>query len=58
VLDAATASRRARDLGTRSNGSRNLLTASTNLKAGDNTIEVAGGDYALDIDYLEITPSL
>jgi hypothetical protein len=58
VLDAATASRRARDLGTRSNGSRNLLTASTNLKAGGNTIEVAGGDYALDIDYLEITPSL
>jgi hypothetical protein len=27
------------------------------LKAGDNVIEVAGGDYALDIDFLEVTPS-
>ena len=24
---------------------------------GDNTIEIAGGVYALDIDYLEITPA-
>jgi hypothetical protein len=27
------------------------------LKAGDNQIEVLGGPYALDIDYLEITPT-
>ena len=48
---------RNRDLGTRGNGDRIVLTSSAHLRAGDNTIEIAGGAYALDIDYLEITPA-
>jgi hypothetical protein len=48
---------RARDLGTRASGERTELSALTPLKAGDNVIEVLGGPYALDIDYLEITPA-
>ncbi|MEO8300209.1 MAG: exo-alpha-sialidase [Rhizomicrobium sp.] len=54
-LDPAIAAVRARDLGTRASGERMELTALTPLKAGDNVIEVLGGPYALDIDYLEIT---
>jgi len=56
-LDPALAASRARDLGTRSRGERYELSASAQLKAGDNQIEVLGGPYALDIDYLEITPA-
>jgi hypothetical protein len=57
TLDPAMAAVRARDLGTRASGERNELSALTPLKAGDNVIEVLGGPYALDIDYLEITPA-
>jgi hypothetical protein len=55
-LDPTVAALRVRDLGTRSSGSRNLLSGTASLKAGDNDIEILGGDYALDIDYLEVTP--
>jgi hypothetical protein len=47
---------RSRDLGTRGTGEHFLLQGSANLRAGENTIEIRGGAYALDIDYLEITP--
>ena len=49
---------RARDLGTRGN----LLARRWNFPvplswhAGDNVIEIAGGEYALDIVFLEVTP--
>ncbi len=56
-LDEATAGMRARDLGTRSTGKRMSLSGSAQLKAGDNVIEIAGGDYALEVDFLEVTPS-
>ncbi len=56
-LDSATAGMRARDLGTRSTGKRMTVSGSAQLKAGNNIIEVAGGDYALDVDFLEVTPS-
>ena len=55
--DPALSAVRARDLGTRSRGERYALSAATPLKAGDNVIEILGGAYALDIDYLEITPA-
>ena len=55
TLDPAMAAVRARDLGTRASGERTELSALASLKAGDNVIEVLGGPYALDIDYLEIT---
>ena len=57
TLDPAVAALRARDLGTRSTGERTELSAPAPLKAGDNVIEVLGGPYALDIDYLEVTPA-
>lgn len=50
------AARRANDLGTRGTGEHKLLKAVAELRAGDNTIQILGGEYALDIDYLEITP--
>jgi hypothetical protein len=53
--DAADANR-ARDLGMRGNGDRIVLTATAPLKSGQNIIEVGGGPYALDVDYLEVTP--
>ena len=56
-LDPALTASRSRDLGTRSRGERYELSAPAQLKAGDNQIEVLGGPYALDIDYLEITPA-
>jgi hypothetical protein len=56
-MDPALAASRSRDLGTRSRGERYELSGSAQLKAGDNQIEVLGGPYALDIDYLEITPA-
>ena len=56
-LDPAIAAVRARDLGTRASGDRTELTALASLKAGDNVIELLGGPYALDIDYLEIAES-
>jgi hypothetical protein len=34
-----------------------LLSGTATLRAGDNDIEISGGDYALDIDYLEVTPA-
>lgn len=55
-LDPAVAAMRTRDLGTRASGERAELSAPASLKAGDNIIEVLGGPYALDIDYLEVTP--
>jgi hypothetical protein len=55
-VDPQKAALRARDLGTRGNGARTLYSATATLKAGDNTVEIAGGAYALDVDYLEITP--
>jgi hypothetical protein len=56
-VDEARAALRSRDLGTRGTGERTILSASSDLKAGENTIEIAGGAYALDVDYLEITPA-
>ena len=56
-LDAALAASRFHDLGTRSRGERYELSALAQLKARDKQIEVLGGPYALDIDYLEITPA-
>jgi hypothetical protein len=56
-LDEAAAARRTRDLGTRGNGEHTMLTGSADFKAGDNTIQIQGGAYALDVDYLEITPA-
>jgi hypothetical protein len=56
-IDPELAAERARDLGTRGNGEHSQLTATARLKAGANTITIMGGDYALDIDYLEVTPN-
>jgi hypothetical protein len=57
TLDPAIAALRARDLGTRGSGERMELSAQASLKPGDNVIEVLGGPYALDVDYLEVTPA-
>jgi hypothetical protein len=57
TLDPTLAAVRARDLGTRATGERTELSAVTPLKAGDNVIEVLGAPFALDIDYLEVTPA-
>ena len=46
-----------RDLGTRGTGKKMELSGSTQLKAGNNVIDIAGGEYALDIDFLEVTPT-
>ena len=51
----AAAGVRARDLGTRGTGRKMELSGSAQLRAGDNVIEIAGGEYALDIDFLEVT---
>jgi hypothetical protein len=56
ALDPALAAVAARDLGTRATGEHNQLSGSVSLKAGDNSIVIAGGAHALDIDYLEVTP--
>jgi hypothetical protein len=53
----ATAGIRIRDLGTRGPGKKMELSGAAQLKAGDNVIEIAGGEYALDIDFLEVTPA-
>lgn len=55
-LDDVAGAVRIRDLGTRGNGDRIVLTATTMLKSGQNIIEVGGGPYALDVDYLELAP--
>lgn len=55
-LDDATAGLRARDLGTRSTGKRMVISGRAELRAGENIIEVAGGEYALDVDFLQVTP--
>ncbi|HEY4077972.1 MAG TPA: hypothetical protein VGM26_13665 [Rhizomicrobium sp.] len=55
-VDETTAALRNRDLGTRGTGEHRLLSATVELKAGENRIEIAGGPYALDVDYLEVTP--
>jgi hypothetical protein len=52
----AAAGVRTRDLGTRGTGKKMELSGSAQLRAGDNVIEIAGGEYALDIDFLEVTP--
>jgi hypothetical protein len=54
--DGATTGLRPRDLGTRGTGKKMELSGSAQLKAGDNVIDIAGGEYALDIDFLEVTP--
>jgi len=54
-LDPSIAALRARDLGTRGTGEHTELSVSASLKAGKNVIEVLGGPYALDIDYLEVS---
>ena len=56
TVDPAVAALGARDLGTRGDGGRILWSGVATLKGGDNTMVIAGGAYALDIDYLEITP--
>ena len=56
-IDSARAARRAVGLSTRGNGEHKVLRVTAQLRAGDNAIEVLGGEYALDIDYLEITPA-
>lgn len=56
-VDPARAARRATDLGTRGTGEHLQLRVSAELRAGDNAIGILGGEYALDIDYLEITPA-
>jgi hypothetical protein len=53
--DDTLAQLRTRDLGTRGKGNKMNYTATVHLKSGNNTIEVAGGEYALDVDYLEVT---
>jgi hypothetical protein len=55
--DEAAAGQRNRDLGTRGTGKRMSFSGSAQLRAGDNVIEVAGGEYALDVDFLQVTPS-
>ena len=55
-LDDAAGAVRIRDLGTRGNGDRIVLTATAMLTLGLNIIEVGGGPYALDVDYLEVAP--
>jgi hypothetical protein len=55
--DAAATGPGNRDLGTRGTGKKMELSGSAQLKAGDNVIEVAGGEYALDVDFLEVTAS-
>jgi hypothetical protein len=55
--DEPTAGLRNRDLGTRGTGKKMELSGTAQLKAGDNVIEIAGGEYALDVDFLEVTPS-
>jgi hypothetical protein len=54
--DEAAGGVRGRDLGTRGAGKKMELSASAQLRAGDNVIEIAGGEYALDIDFLEVMP--
>jgi hypothetical protein len=56
AVDEAKAALRSRDLGTRGTGERIASSAFSDLKAGENIVEIAGGAYALDVDYLEITP--
>lgn len=56
-LDPEVAAQRARDLGTRTSGEHLILTAEVDLRSGMNTVEVRGGEYALDVDYLEVTPA-
>ena len=55
--DEATAGVRFRDIGTRGTGKKMQFSGSAQLKAGDNVIDIAGGEYALDIDFLEVTPT-
>jgi len=56
-IDPALAAQAKRGLGTRSSGARRILSAVPDLREGKNTIEVLGGEYALGIDYLEVTPA-
>jgi len=44
-------------LGTRSSGEHRILSVVADLREGENTIEILGGEYALDIDFLEVTPA-
>jgi hypothetical protein len=53
ATEPSVAALRVRDLGTRSDGTT-MLSAEANLKAGENLIEISGGAYALDIEYLEV----
>jgi hypothetical protein len=55
-VDPEVAARANRDLGTRGTGEHSQVTGTAMLKEGDNSIVIAGGEHALDIDYLEVTP--
>lgn len=55
--DEPAASLRNLDLGTRGTGKKMEFSGTAQLTAGDNVIDVAGGEYALDVDFLEVTPS-
>jgi hypothetical protein len=56
-IDPELAAQRERGLGTRSSGEHRILSAVANLQEGENTIEIGGGEYALDLDYREVTPA-
>lgn len=55
--DEAALAVRNRDLGTRGTGEKLVLGATVPLRAGENLIEVGGGPYALDVDFLQLVPS-
>jgi hypothetical protein len=55
--DEATLAMRNRDLGTRGTGEMLALGGTVRLKAGENLIEVRGGNYAVDVDFLQLVPA-
>jgi hypothetical protein len=56
-LDPVALALRTRDLGTRGTGEQRTFAGDAALQAGENRIEVRGGDHAVDVDFLELTPS-
>jgi hypothetical protein len=55
--DEASLAVRNRDLGTRGTGEMLALAGTVRLKAGENLIEVRGGNHATDVDFLELVPA-
>lgn len=55
--DPAVAGQPAQGMGARSSGQHFILTAEVDLRSGMNTVEIRGGDFVLDVDYLEVTPA-